>query len=75
MDNVNKGLNRIVFEPVAGYTISRAITEAIKMSSDQNSIVILRMNDIEVIVTKKSNAETVNALYLRLLDLKHKKTR
>ena len=67
--------NLIVFEPVAGWTINRAIAYSIDLAAQKNKNVQLLVNDIKLDINEKSNVIAIKELYKKLLDEKYAKTK
>lgn len=73
--NIEKIFSRhttINFEPVAGYTINEAIAEASKLARQDNALVITKLNDILLYVTKKAQIDKFVSLYQKKLNMKYK---
>jgi len=60
--------NLIIFKPVAGYTLNRAIAEAIELAKKENTSLQLYMNDIILPITKNSELLQIKKMYLDSLE-------
>lgn len=64
------------FEPVAGYTVTAAVTDAVKQARQNNTLVITKINDVLLFITKKADVDKFVSLYQKKLNMKYKqKTR
>ena len=71
MSELKRTPDRIIFTPVAGWTIKRAIAYSIDIAIKEKKPVTIDINDIILNVTEKSNLLDVNSLYLKLLNEKY----
>lgn len=58
----------IIFKPVSGYTLDRAIAESIDLSKKENTSLLLYMNEIVLPITKNSKLSQIRKKYLDSLE-------